>query len=267
VRRALSLLTLMVALCSIVYELIFSQALTVLFGQTVTRYSMTIGLYLFCLGVGSFLFSRVEASRTRVVFYCVELALCVIGPLGALGIFLINSLSIDVLLEPAGQSVLLVVCHFPIVLVGLLSGLELPLLVRLFSGSQRAFHHVLGMDYLGSLVGAVLFALWLYPGLGLVAAALWVGFVNAVAAVTFFAVTWPRRRIGLAINVLALTGYAALVVGSGTLSDGISRHYLAADIKHRMWGLGYVVDSVDVVEQFHEVPAGRDLQCGDAIVG
>ena len=59
-------LTLLVAFCSIVYELIFSQALTVIFGGTVIRYSMTIGLYLFSLGIGAFLYNWIlKRSKKR----------------------------------------------------------------------------------------------------------------------------------------------------------------------------------------------------------
>ena len=52
------LLTVIVAACSIIYELVYSQALTVLYGGPVARYSITIGLYLISLGLGSFFFSH-----------------------------------------------------------------------------------------------------------------------------------------------------------------------------------------------------------------
>lgn len=141
---SIALLTLIVAFCSLVYELIYSQTLTILFGQTVVRYSVTIGLYLFSLGIGAFLFSRVAKLRARGVFYAVEIALSVLGPLGVFGVFFINSTTRDAWLEPNGQLFLLVVSHLPVVIVGLLSGLELPLLTALSAEPEGAFHRVLG---------------------------------------------------------------------------------------------------------------------------
>ena len=47
--------TVLVAFCSIVYELLMAQTLTLLTGNSVLRYSTTIGLYLASMGIGAFL--------------------------------------------------------------------------------------------------------------------------------------------------------------------------------------------------------------------
>ena len=62
------LLTVIVAACSIIYELVYSQALTVLYGGTIARYSITIGLYLISLGLGSFFFNSFKFKNTVVFF-------------------------------------------------------------------------------------------------------------------------------------------------------------------------------------------------------
>ena len=46
------IITLILAFCSIVYELLLGQTLSAFFGNTVLRYSVTIGLYLFAMGMG-----------------------------------------------------------------------------------------------------------------------------------------------------------------------------------------------------------------------
>ena len=43
------------AYCSIVYELTMAQSLSAFLGDTVLRYSTTIGLYLASMGIGAFL--------------------------------------------------------------------------------------------------------------------------------------------------------------------------------------------------------------------
>ncbi len=247
-RATLGLLTLLVAFCSLVYELIFSQTLTVLFGSTVTRYSMTIGLYLFSLGIGAFLFSRVARRSTERTFYLVELALCVIGPLGVVAMFYVNSTSSEILLSEDGQRLLLVVSHVPVVAVGLLSGLELPLLTALSPDRASAFYRVLGWDYFGSLLGGVLWALWLYPRHGLLGAALGVGFLNAVAAVAFFAASWPRRRVGLAVNAVLLLVYLLVLQRAPDLTELVRDRYLSASILQRYWGRGTHAERVEIVE-------------------
>lgn len=63
-------LTFTVALCSIVYELIYSEMLTVVFGGRAIRYAITIGLFLFCLGLGAFAFDDLGDAREN--FFRVE---------------------------------------------------------------------------------------------------------------------------------------------------------------------------------------------------
>ena len=58
------LITLLVAYCSIVYELLMAQTLSVLMGNTVMRYSITIGIYLASLGLGAMLCERGHEKDT-----------------------------------------------------------------------------------------------------------------------------------------------------------------------------------------------------------
>ncbi|MEM6532080.1 MAG: spermidine synthase [Myxococcota bacterium] len=271
--NAINGLTLLVATCSIIYELIFSQALTVLFGQTVTRYSLTIGLYLFSLGVGAFLYARSKARRVERRFYVVEVTLALAGPLGVLFIFALNSLTGEFWTGPVGQRALLVASHLPVLVVGLLSGLELPLLASLAPERDSAFYRVLGWDYLGSLVGTVLYALWLYPRYGLVASALAIGFLNAVAAVTFFAVNF-RHRAGLVANLTGLSVYLLVLGNSGGIADYASRTYVRAHVMNRFAAASSHINEVSVLERFNtryqeavkyeiEWSSGDAMQCLD----
>ena len=53
--RLLMLTTLIISGCSMVYELIISAVSSYLAGDSTLQYSVTIGLYMFALGLGSFL--------------------------------------------------------------------------------------------------------------------------------------------------------------------------------------------------------------------
>ncbi|MFB6152430.1 MAG: spermidine synthase [Haloarculaceae archaeon] len=221
-RRVTLALTFVVAFCSIAYELVYSEFLTVFYGGTVLRYSVTIGLYLFSLGVGALLSEHLDDPADS--FLRTEVYLAFAGPAGAGFIVALNSFP-DVVF-PGKAAVTLALAHVPILVVGVLSGFEIPLLNDLVADRDRtvfaalgrayprtvvrrvlgvffdvseaegrSFSEVLGVDYLGSLAGTVVYALVLYPTYGLVVTVLVLGLLNGLAALTFGAwVLWGRRR-------------------------------------------------------------------------
>ncbi|MEO1173781.1 MAG: spermidine synthase, partial [Myxococcota bacterium] len=161
----------------------------------------------------------------------------------------------------------------PVLVVGLLSGLELPLLAGLAPERDSAFYRVLGWDYIGSLVGTVFYALWLYPRYGLISTALAIGFLNAVAAVTFYAVSF-RHRLGLLVNAVGLGAYLLLLFNSHVISDTTSRIYVEAHVAKRFAGASANIKKVTVLEHFNtryqeavkfeiEWTGGDTMQCLD----
>jgi spermidine synthase len=272
-RRVTLALTFVVAFCSIAYELVYSEFLTVFYGGTVLRYSITIGLYLFSLGVGALLSTYLDDPADN--FLRTEVYLAVAGPAGAGFIVALNSFP-DVVF-PAKATVTLLLAHVPILVVGFLSGFEIPLLNELVDGRERSafaslgrlypravvrrvlgvffdvsepegesFSEVLGVDYLGSLAGTVVYALVLYPTYGLVVAVLVLGLLNALAALTFAAwrlwggttptagVSSPSlgRWRGVLFAGLLLTGaYAGLVANAGAVDRAVTGSYMADRIE------------------------------------
>lgn len=241
-------ITVAVAACSISYELIFSQALTVIYGQTVTRYALTIGLYLFSLGLGAFLFARASPRKVDAIFLRVEVLLALLGPAGVLFIFGLGAAFGDTSGLPA--KLVLIGSHAPIIAVGLLSGLELPLLTALAPRREHSFYKVLGWDYIGSLVGTVLYALWLYPRFGLIVGALAVGFANALAACAFTLASSPRKRVSVAAAIAFSVLYGLVLSQADRLSSYVSESYVSAQIEHRFGAAGAAVNAVRVTEHF-----------------
>jgi spermidine synthase len=203
---ALYLNVFVVAICGLVYELLAGTLGSYLLGDSVTQFSLVIGLYLSAMGGGAWLSRRITGSLARR-FIEIELAVAVVG--GA---------SAPVLFLAFGS-----VAHFQVVLlgfvaaIGILVGLELPLLMRLLEG-QLAFKdlvsRVLTFDYIGALAAAVMFPLVLVPKLGLVRSSLAMGAANACVGLWG---TWllgdrlgaARRGLRLrAIGVLAAMAVA-----------------------------------------------------------
>lgn len=265
-RRVTLGVTFVVAFCSIAYELVYSEFLTVFYGGTVLRYSVTIGLYMFSLGVGAFLSPQLGDTESN--FLRTELYLALAGPLGAGLIVGVNA--VPQVVVPGSRTLGLVVSHVPILVVGLLSGFEIPLLERLVDDRERgtlawvgrtprriatavlgllftvdpsdrdALSEVLGVDYLGSLAGTVVYALVLYPEYGLVVTVLALGLLNALAALTFAAWTLagstvdrPTARDWRAVLLVGLVvsgGYTGLVANGQTVDRVVTESYVEREI-------------------------------------
>ena len=79
-----------------------------------------------------------------------------------------------------------------VVIIGVLVGLEIPLLMRILKDRfdfKDVVAHVLTFDYLGALGASLLFPLVLVPQLGLVRSALLFGLINAGVAL------WTTRLL------------------------------------------------------------------------
>jgi spermidine synthase len=187
-----------VAICGLVYELIAGALGSYLLGDSVTQFSLVIGLYLSAMGVGAWLSRHLDRNLARR-FVDIELAVALVGGLSAPLLFLAFG-SVD---------------HFQLVLlgfvfaIGILAGLELPLLMRLLDG-QIAFKdlvsRVLTFDYIGALAAALLFPLLFVPTLGLVRTSLVMGLCNALVALwgTWLLAPMIQRPAGARVRAIAV---------------------------------------------------------------
>jgi spermidine synthase len=163
-----------VATCGLIYELLAGTLASYVLGDSVTQFSLIIGVYLTALGVGAWL-SRYIGSGLARRFIEVELAVALLGGASAPLLFLsFGRLS-----------------YFPVVLygvvggIGVLVGLELPLLMRIARDElefKELVSRILTFDYVGALVASLLFPLFCVPRLGLVRTSLLFGMLNAAVA-------------------------------------------------------------------------------------
>ena len=77
---------LIVALCGIVYELIIGTVSSYLLGNSVYQFSITIGFFMFAMGIGSYL-SKFVGGNLIARFIYVEMALALIGGICSLALF------------------------------------------------------------------------------------------------------------------------------------------------------------------------------------
>jgi spermidine synthase len=165
-----------IASCGLAYELIAAALSSYLIGDSVTQFSTVIGVYLFAMGVGSFL-SRYITKGVVLRFIQIELMVALLGGFSALALFLVFAW----LEGPFRFSLYAIV-----LLVGMLVGLEIPLVMRMlrqYIPFRDLVAQVLTFDYLGALAVSLAFPLLLAPQLGLVRSGLMFGVLNALVAV------------------------------------------------------------------------------------
>jgi spermidine synthase len=206
---------LVVATCGLIYELLAGTLASYVLGDSVTQFSLVIGVYLSALGVGAWL-SRFVKQRLARAFVEVEL-----------GVALLGGASAPVLFFGFGHLSWFHGLLFGVVFaIGVLVGLELPLLMRILREHldfSDLVSRVLAFDYIGALLASLLFPLFLIPRLGLVRTSLAFGILNALVGLWG---TWllrplmPGRLAGLRVRGLAVIALlTAGIAGADWLTD------------------------------------------------
>jgi spermidine synthase len=165
---------LLVAACGLIYELVAGTLASYLVGDSVFQFSTIIGTYLFAMGIGSAL-SRYLNRGLVYRFVWIELLLGVIGGFS-------SALLMMAFAFTQGFELIL---YALVVVMGVLVGLEIPLLMRIVRDRYEfrdVIAHVLTFDYLGALGASLLFPILLVPRLGLVRSAMLFGLINAGVA-------------------------------------------------------------------------------------
>lgn len=174
------------AFSSIVYELLLAKALSVFLGNTILHFSTTIGLYMLAMGAGSFYAEGRFARQPISTLVRIEIILTLLGG----GMIVLLFLFANTL----GMLAFSIATYTTIVVIGVLSGFEIPLLIKIFNeyvGKKSEENIVLGIDYLGAFVGSLFFALFFYYHTGLMASAFFVGTLNGLAGLIIF--FWGNR--------------------------------------------------------------------------
>lgn len=165
-----------IAICGIIYELIIGAISSYLLGNSVKQYSITIGLFMSAMGIGSHLTKRFKKN----LFDCFVLIELLIG--------LFGGFSAIILFTSYGfTKIYTVIMYIIIIIIGSLVGLEIPILTRIIEESKNNIRltiaNVLSFDYIGALLGSIAFPLLLLPHLGEIRTSFLVGFINVSVAI------------------------------------------------------------------------------------
>jgi spermidine synthase len=216
---------LLIAACGLIYELIAGTLASYLLGDSVLQFSTIIGCYLFAMGIGSAL-SRYIDRGLAYRFVWIELLLGVIGGCSSALLFLAFAYT-------QGFQLLM---YSLVVVIGILVGLEIPLLMRLVRGRYHfrdVVAHVLTFDYLGALGASLLFPILLVPYLGLVRSAMLFGVINVLVALwsTFlFASQISAVRALRVLCVIVLCGLAVGLAEAKRITAAVEDNIYADEI-------------------------------------
>jgi len=196
---------LLIAACGLIYELIAGTLASYLLGDSVLQFSTIIGCYLFAMGIGSAL-SRYIDRGLAYRFVWIELLLGVVGGFSSALLFLAFAYT-------QGFQLLM---YALVIVIGILVGLEIPLLMRIIRGRydfRDVVAHVLTFDYLGALGASLLFPVLLVPYLGLVRSAMLFGIVNVAVALWGTFLFANQLAKAQALRILCCVVLCGLVIG------------------------------------------------------
>ena len=172
--------TVIVGMCSIIYELLISTTASYFLGNSVQQFSIIIGIYMASMGLGSWL-SRFINSELLYRFIQVEIVLGLVGALSVPLCYFYFSHS-----DFTGFSLF---TYLIITIIGVLTGLEVPLLTRILEGKESLkdnLSNILAFDYLGALIATLIFPFFLIPFVGLFKSSLIFGLINVwIGLLTF----------------------------------------------------------------------------------
>ena len=218
--------TFILAYCSIIYELVMAQSLSAFMGDTVLRYSTTVGLYLASLGIGAFLCRGSILKRPVYSLVKIEILLSVVGGFCLVYLHFCNMLIPSV-------RFFFFFSHALIIAIGILSGFEIPLLIDIKRQKKGgSINPVLGVNYFGALSGAVIFPIVLLPTIGVLLTAFLAGLLNAVGGLLLLLVInqeqGEKHWAAYVINVALLALLVLCVIFSKAMETYFITRYIQA---------------------------------------
>lgn len=196
-------------LCSIIYELLISTAATYFLGDGVKQFSIIIGIYLFSMGIGAYL-SKYFQEKSLFFFVKIEY---VLGLIGGISVPLIYYLFVTV-----SPEILQVSCLAIVFFIGLLTGMEVPLLTFAKEDNVKDnLSNILSLDYIGGLVATLIFPFLLLPFVGLFYSSLIFGIINILLGISLNLIYFGKFKKNLIVGVVFIFTLLGLVYFAGNL--------------------------------------------------
>ena len=137
--------------CGIILEYIQASLASMILGNAFEQWAMVIGLMMFWMGFGSLIQAQVKKAHLVYAFIGIEIALALAGGFSPTLTYLFYGYT-------AHYSLVL---YFFVSLIGILIGLEIPVIIRINNDYSDELStnlgKILSADYIGSLVGSLIY--------------------------------------------------------------------------------------------------------------
>lgn len=171
----------------VVAEYILSTLATYFLGDSNLQWVMTISLMLFSMGLGA-RFSKIFEKNLLKVFLLLEFTLSILVSFAPLLVYTASAYT-----QAIG-----VLIYSLAIFVGLLIGMEIPLVIRINDDYEKLrinISNILENDYYGSLLGGIFFALIGLPIFGLIYTPFILGFVNFSVSIVVLIYLWELLQL------------------------------------------------------------------------
>lgn len=182
-KRTYRILIFILAYCSINYQLILSQLLSISVRNSYEQYNLSIAIYLFSMGLGSLFYDKTK-NHTRN-FIKTEILLSIVGLFLAPLLFHFNNL-----LNYLGLAYQF--NYLFLILVGYLTGKEIPLVVNL---SKDSWGSILFYDFFGSFLAYLLFGTIFYQSFNIIEFTILTASLNFLVLSVYLIINYKKYRI------------------------------------------------------------------------
>ncbi|NWH03440.1 polyamine aminopropyltransferase [Desulfobacter latus] len=195
--------------CGIILEYIQASLAAMILGNAFEQWAMVIGLMMFWMGFGSLIQAGISKERLVHAFIGIEIALALAGGYSPTLTYLSYGYTSHYSL----------VLYFFVSVIGILIGLEIPVIIRINNDFSKELStnlgNILSADYIGSLAGALVYVFILLRFFPITEAAFLTAGMNFFLALITF-IYFTRKQIirrNIPLLVIMTTTCAAVIVG------------------------------------------------------
>ena len=184
--------------CGIILEYIQASIASMILGNSFEQWAIVIGLMLFWMGLASLLQVHIKKKYLIYMFIAVETGLALVGGFSPTLTYYSYSMTSHYIL----------VLYFFVSFIGLMIGLEIPIIIRINNDYTKELKtnvgNILSADYLGSLLGALIFVYIILRFFPITKAAFLTALINFLLAFVTYIYFFSKKLIKSKIPALIM---------------------------------------------------------------
>ena len=255
-------ITIILAACSLFYELLIAETISFFAANRVVWLSLTVGLYLGSMGLGVFFLKKICKNKNPFISLIkVEVLLSLLGGISVLLIHVSHMFFGFLAIKyqyNLGTILFFFISLFLIISIGFLSGLELPLLIKIgnnMSHPKNITNRILSTDYLGALIAGIIFPLVFLPNFELITISFIIAFINISVAIYILSFVLTTDKIPSITSFGTLASLSILIIfllNSNVIQQYfLQKFYYFEESSTNLYQLFKPSNTLPKIERFH----------------